>query len=71
LQRFSATSQHFHSKGSQGLTQPQPKLAEAHANHLPITSIFMKGQETAKRALEMAAAGGCQPGHRIGPDEAT
>jgi magnesium chelatase family protein len=45
-----------HFKGSQVLTPPKPKLAERATNHLDLKDI--KGQETAKRALEVAAAGG-------------
>ncbi len=45
-----------HFKGTAVLTPPEPKLAEAAANHLDLRDI--KGQETAKRALEVTAAGG-------------
>ncbi len=45
-----------HFKGSQVLTPPQPLLAEAGAMAPDLSDI--KGQETAKRALEICAAGG-------------
>lgn len=45
-----------HLKGTQVLAAPQPALAEAPGNQPDLRDI--KGQESAKRALEIAAAGG-------------
>ncbi len=45
-----------HFKGSQVLSRPQPKVREADGAMLDLADI--KGQESAKRALEIAAAGG-------------
>jgi magnesium chelatase family protein len=45
-----------HFKGTQVLSRPEPKITERQIGSLDLRDI--KGQESAKRALEIAAAGG-------------
>ena len=47
-----------HFKGEQMLTAPQPAKIERGVWHRPASLAFVKGQESAKRALIIAAAGG-------------
>ena len=47
-----------HFKGTQVLTKPQPKVAAVRAQSIITDILSVRGQETAKRALEIAAAGG-------------
>jgi magnesium chelatase family protein len=45
-----------HFKGTQILQRPQPQMTDTDTRHLDLSDV--RGQETAKRALEIAAAGG-------------
>ncbi len=47
-----------HIKGTQVLSRPQPQMAAVRAQGIVTDIASVRGQETAKRALEIAAAGG-------------